>query len=109
VTIDRMTLDGQTRLNVTKTGTLTCSANINQIQGWTNVDGRVQSGRDMMLLWGMLSGTGTVKAPFVTVVGAIVRRARGRIGTLTVDGEHDPRFGLVAVHRRNRAAPTSWR
>lgn len=87
VTIDRMALDGQTRLDVKKTGSLAVLGTYNQTQGWTNVDGRIQSGRDMLYVSGMLSGSGTVKAPFVTVVGAIVAPGGGdRIGTLTVDG-----------------------
>jgi uncharacterized protein with beta-barrel porin domain len=87
VTIDRMTLDGQTRLNVAKTGTLNVLGTYNQVQGWTNVDGRIETGRDMLLVSGMLSGSGTVKAPFVTAVGAIVAPGGGdRIGTLTIDG-----------------------
>jgi hypothetical protein len=87
VTIDRMALDGQTRLNVGKGGSLNVLGTYTQAQGWTNVDGRVESGRDMLLVSGMLSGTGTVRAPFVTAVGAIVAPAGGdRIGTLTVDG-----------------------
>lgn len=87
VTIDRMALDGQTRLNVVSGGSLNVLGTYTQAQGWTHVDGRVQSGRDMLLVSGMLSGTGIVKAPFVTAIGAIVAPGGAdRIGTLTVDG-----------------------
>jgi subtilase-type serine protease len=87
VTIDRMALDGQTRLDVKSGGSLNVLGTYNQIQGWTNVDGRIQSGRDMLIVSGMLSGSGTIKAPFVTVVGGIVAPGGGdRIGTLNVDG-----------------------
>lgn len=87
VTIDRMALDGQTRLDVKNGGSLNVLGTYTQVQGWTNVDGRIQSGRDMLFVSGMLSGSGTVKAPFLTAVGAIVAPGGGdRIGTLTVDG-----------------------
>ena len=87
VTIDRMSLDGPTHLNVKNDGSLNVLGTYNQIQGWTNVDGRIQSGRDMLIVSGMLSGSGTIKAPFVTVAGAIVAPGGGdRIGTLTVNG-----------------------
>lgn len=87
VTIDRMTLDGETRLHVRSGGSLNVLGEYNQLQGWTTADGLVASGRDMMYLSGLLSGSGTVRAPFTTVVGAIVAPGGGdRVGTLTVDG-----------------------
>lgn len=88
VTIDRMALDGETRLNVRSGGSLNVLGTYNQVQGWTHVDGYIQSGRDMLIVSGMLSGSGTIKAPFVTVVGGIVAPGGGdRIGTLSVDGD----------------------
>jgi uncharacterized protein with beta-barrel porin domain len=87
VTIDKMTLAGQTKLEVKSGGALNVLGEYNQLEGWTNVDGLVQSGRDMLFATGMLSGSGTVKAPFVTVGGAIVAPGGGdKIGTLTVQG-----------------------
>ncbi len=87
VTIDRMALDGQTRLNVRNGGSLNVLGTYNQVQGWTNVDGRIQTGRDMLVVSGMLSGSGTIKTPFLTVVGGIVAPGGGdRIGTLSVEG-----------------------
>jgi subtilase-type serine protease len=87
VTIDRMTLDGQTRLDVRSGGALNVLGEFNQIEGWTNVDGLIHSRRDAFFLTGLLSGTGTLRAPFTTVVSAIVAPGGAdRIGTLTVDG-----------------------
>ncbi|MFN3944216.1 MAG: autotransporter domain-containing protein [Allosphingosinicella sp.] len=87
VTIDRMTLDGQTRLDVRQGGSLRVLGEYNQLNGWTNVDGLVHSGRDALVLSGLLSGSGTFRAPYVTVVGGIVAPGGAdRIGTLTVDG-----------------------
>lgn len=88
VTVDRMTLDGQTKLDIAAAGSLNVLGDYNQFQGWTNVDGSLASNRDMLVLSGLLSGSGTVIAPFVTVVGGIVAPGGGdTIGTLTVQGD----------------------
>ncbi len=103
VTIDRMTLDGRTRLNVKNGGSLSVLGEYNQLQGWTNVDGRIQSGRDMLVLSGMLSGSGTVKAPFVTVVAGIVAPGGAdTIGTLTVNGNMIMSSGAALFVDANR-------
>lgn len=87
VTIDRMTLDGQTALNVNANGSLNVLGEYNQLQGWTNVDGSITTGRDMFLLSGLLSGKGTVNADYLTAVSAIVAPGGGdKVGTLTVNG-----------------------
>lgn len=87
VTIDRFTVNGPTKLNVTSTGSLNVLGEINQLQGWSNIDGRMTSGRDMLFYGGLLSGSGTLQAPFVTVGTATVAPGGGdRIGTLTVQG-----------------------
>ena len=87
VTIDRMTLNGLTKLTVNRGGALNVLGGFNQMEGWTQTDGLVRSGGDMLFARGLLSGSGTLRAPFVTVVGAIVAPGGGdKIGTLTVEG-----------------------
>lgn len=87
ITVDRMALNGQTRLNIATAGSLGVLGEYSQFQGWTNVDGSLSTGGDMLVLSGLLSGNGTVSAPFVTVIGGIVAPGGGdRVGTLTVDG-----------------------
>lgn len=87
VTIDRMTVDGTTKLNVASSGSLNVHGEYSQFQGWTNVDGAVRSGHDMMVLSGLLSGSGTITAPYLTVVGGIVAPGGNGLGNLTVQGD----------------------
>lgn len=86
-TVDRMTVDGPVRFGVTATGRLNVLGEYNQLAGWTHVDGMLTSGRDMLFASGLLSGSGTLKAPFVTVgATAVAPGGADRIATLTVDG-----------------------
>ena len=88
VTVDALTLNGAAKLNVGKLGTLNVLGEINQKVGWTNVDGLLKSNSDMMFATGLLSGSGTLKAPFVTVAMATVAPGGGdKIGTLTISGD----------------------
>jgi uncharacterized protein with beta-barrel porin domain len=75
------------KLNIASGGSLNVLGEVNQIQGWTQVDGQLTSGRDTFIGTGILSGNGTVKAPFVTVAAAVVAPGGGdKVGTLTIDG-----------------------
>jgi hypothetical protein len=88
VTVDALTLNGAAKLNVAKTGALNVLGEVNQVVGWTNVDGLLKSSSDMMFATGLLTGSGTLKAPFVTVAAAIVAPGGGdKIGTLTISGD----------------------
>ncbi|MFN3619535.1 MAG: autotransporter domain-containing protein [Sphingorhabdus sp.] len=88
VTIDRMTLNGLTKLTVNIGGSLNVLGEFNQMQGWTQADGLVRSGGDMLFLNGLVSGSGTLRAQFVTVVGAIVAPGGAdTVNTLTVNGD----------------------
>jgi hypothetical protein len=52
-----------------------------------NVNGALNTGGDYTIFAGMLGGTGTITAPFVTsIMGAISPGTMGTIGTLTIDG-----------------------
>lgn len=89
VEIDRLTLNGAgARLDVASGGSLTSLIDIQQMRGWVDVDGRITSVGDYLLMSGMLSGTGTIETPFLTsVLGVISPGAEmGEIGTLTIDG-----------------------
>jgi subtilase-type serine protease len=88
-TIDALTLDGNaTALNIAASGTLNVLGEVNQWQGWTHVNGLLSSGLDAFIGSGVLSGHGTIRAPFVTVGAAVVAPGGGNtIGTLTVNGD----------------------
>ena len=86
VTIDLLTLDGPTKLDVAKDASLRSLGEFNQFAGWTNVDGLMQAS-EAFFLTGFLTGSGTVKAPWVTTVATIVAPGGAdKVGTLTVDG-----------------------
>lgn len=85
-TIDKLTIDGRSKLDIASSGSLKVWSDFNQITGWTNVDGLLTTG-EALIATGLLSGNGTFKAPFVTVVGGVVAPGGGgTTGTLTVDG-----------------------
>jgi len=87
VTIDKLTVRGNAGLTVAAAGDLTSLIDINQFGGRVNVNGIVNSVGDYTLFAGMLEGTGTVRAPFVTsVTGVFSPATMGTIGTLTIDG-----------------------
>ena len=87
VTIDRLTVAGSAGLNVAAAGNLTSLIDITQTGGSVNVNGRLRSVGDYTLAAGLLSGTGTLQAPFVTsIMGTIAPGTVGTIGTLTIDG-----------------------
>ncbi|MEE4316856.1 MAG: autotransporter domain-containing protein [Erythrobacter sp.] len=87
VTIDKLTIRGNAGLNVASSGDLTSLIDINQFGGTTTVNGALTSVGDYTLFAGMLGGTGTVTAPFVTSITGILSPATmGTTGTLTIDG-----------------------
>lgn len=87
VTIDRLTVRGNAGLTVAAAGNLTALIDINQISGRVNVGGNVTSVGDYTLFAGMLEGTGTVTAPFLTsITGVLSPATMGTTGTLTIDG-----------------------
>lgn len=86
-TVDRLTVSGTAGLVINGTGNLSSLIDITQSGGRIAVDGRLSSVGDYSLFAGVLSGTGTVVAPFLTnISGAIAPGAMGTIGTLTIDG-----------------------
>ncbi|MGB5483337.1 autotransporter domain-containing protein [Parasphingorhabdus sp.] len=86
-TIDRLNVGGAAGLVINSNGSLTLENDGNQTGGRVAVDGLLTSAYDYSLFSGVLSGTGTVAAPFVTsIAGAIAPGTMGTIGTLTIDG-----------------------
>jgi hypothetical protein len=87
VTIDRLTVRGAAGLTVAGAGSLTSLIDINQFGGVVNVNGLVSSVGDYTLFAGMLTGTGTIEAPFLTsVTGVFSPATMGTTGTLSIDG-----------------------
>jgi uncharacterized protein YhjY with autotransporter beta-barrel domain len=87
VTIDRLTIRGAAGLTVAAAGNLTSLIDINQFGGRVNVNGGLTSVGDYTLFAGMLEGTGTVTAPFLTsITGVFSPATMGTVGTLTIDG-----------------------
>lgn len=87
VTIDNLTVAGPAGLNIAASGDLTSLIEIMQTGGSVNVDGSLTSVGDYTILSGLLSGTGTVMAPFVTnIAGTISPAGPGTIGTLNIEG-----------------------
>lgn len=87
VTIDRLTVRGNAGLTVAAAGDLTSLIDINQFGGRVNVNGGLASVGDYTLFAGMLEGTGTVTAPFLTsITGVFSPATMGSVGTLTIDG-----------------------
>ncbi len=87
-TIDAMTIDGnRSKLDIAAPGTLNVWADYNQMSGWTNVDG-VLNTDEMLVVSGLLSGTGTINPDFLTVVAGIVAPSGADdLGTLTVNSD----------------------
>lgn len=87
VTIDRLTVRGNAGLTVAAAGDLTSLIDVNQFGGRVNVNGTLASAGDYTLFAGMLEGTGTISAPFLTsITGVFSPAAMGTVGTLTIDG-----------------------
>lgn len=87
VEIDNLAVTGLAGLNIAAEGDLTSLIGVNQTGGSINVDGVLNSGGDYTIFTGVLSGTGTVAAPFVTnIAGTISPAGLGVIGTLDIAG-----------------------
>ncbi|MDC8754097.1 autotransporter domain-containing protein [Erythrobacter sp. sf7] len=87
VTIDKLTIRGNAGLTIGADGDLTSLIDISQFGGITTVNGALTSVGDYTLFAGMLGGTGTVTAPFLTsITGVFSPGTMGTTGTLTIDG-----------------------
>ncbi len=87
VTIDRLTVRGGAGLTVGSAGSLRSLIDISQFGGRVNVNGALSSVGDFTMFSGMLEGTGTVTAPFVTsIAGSFSPGTMGTTGNLTING-----------------------
>lgn len=87
VTIDNLMVMSTATLNIAKKGDLTSLIEVQQTGGEIHVDGHLSSVGDYTMTSGVLSGTGTVTAPYVTVIGGVISPGEANsIGTLTIDG-----------------------
>jgi uncharacterized protein with beta-barrel porin domain len=87
VTIDRLTVRGNAGLTVAAAGDLTSLIDVSQFGGRVNVNGGITSVGDYTLFAGMLEGTCTVTAPFLTsITGVFSPGTMGTTGTLNIDG-----------------------
>ncbi len=87
VTIDRLTIKGATKLDITAPGNLKVWGDFTQGQGWTNVDGTLTTG-EALIVSGILSGSGTMDPTYLTVIDGIVSPGDGNTPqTLTVQGD----------------------
>ncbi len=86
ITIDRLTIDGATKLDIAGNGSLDVLGDFTQIVGWTNIDGEMSAG-ETFILSGLVTGSGTLRTPWFTSVAGIIAPGDGlRTGTLTIDG-----------------------
>lgn len=86
VVIDKLTIDGPSKLDVKSSGSLRSLGDFEQWQGWTSVDGLLRA-NEALIATGLLSGTGTLQAPFVTVGRAVVAPGGAdTVGTFRIDG-----------------------
>lgn len=87
ITIDRLTVDGPTILDVKQPGRLSVLGDFTQGVGWTNVDGVLKAG-ESVLIAGLLTGSGTFDPTYITSIkGTIAPGGLAGIGTLKVAGD----------------------
>jgi subtilase-type serine protease len=86
ITIDRLTVDGPTKLDIRRQGDLTVLGDFTQWNGWTHVDGWLRAG-EALVASGILSGSGHIDPTYLTVGKVLVAPGGADIGTLTVHGD----------------------
>ena len=88
VTIDRFTIRGATsQLNIASGASLTSLIDVQQMTGTIQNNGTLITRGDYLLMSGLLTGSGTVRTPFLTsVLGTIAPGTMGTTGTLSVSG-----------------------
>lgn len=102
IEIDRLTLQGVTKLDIAKGASLSVLGDFTQMLGWTNVDGTLSAG-EAFLGTGLLTGSGTLRAPFFTsVAGIIAPGGSDGFGTLTIDGNAILASGTTLFIEANR-------
>jgi len=105
ITIDRLTLEGQTFLDIRRSGSLSVLADYSQFGGALNIDGILRSG-EALLGEGLLTGTGTFDPTYLTVVRGVIwpgGRLGTDMGTLTIQGDLVLSSGAVLLMDANRS------
>lgn len=86
-TIDKLTIDGPSKLDIRRGGTLTVLSDFTQGIGWTHVDGVLRAGESLVAA-GLLTGSGRIDPTFLTVARALVTPGQpGQVSTLTIQGD----------------------
>jgi hypothetical protein len=86
-TIDRLNVVNGAELNLGKGGVLTVLGDFNQVGGITTFSSGLLVANEAFIASGSLSGSGTLRAPFVTVLGATVTPGGARtVGRFDVQG-----------------------
>lgn len=87
VEIDRFTMsNGYASLDVQAGGTLSILGDATIGAGLLNVDGTFNSG-EMLVVWGIITGTGTINPTFLTNVAGAIAPGGADVGTLTIRGD----------------------
>jgi subtilase-type serine protease len=88
VEIDKLTINGAgAGLTIASGGRLSVVQDVQQLRGTMNVNGTLTTPGDVLMLSGLLGGTGRIVTPFFTsVAGTISPGGAGTIGTLTFEG-----------------------
>lgn len=86
VEIDRLTILGQARLAILRSGNLSVLADYTQIGGSTNIDGVLSTG-EALVVGGEISGRGTFDPTYLTVIGGLINPGGRGFGTLTIQGD----------------------
>ena len=104
ITIDRLTVDGPTILDVKQPGRLAVLGDFTQGLGWTNVDGTLNAG-ESVLISGLLTGSGRFDPTYLTSIkGTIAPGGLASVGTLTVAGDVILSSGSTLAIELTRAA-----
>lgn len=71
-TIDRLTMGGNAGLALGKRGSLTVLGDFTQFSGSTDFDGGTLTTGEALIASGLVTGSGTFRAPYITVLNAVV-------------------------------------
>lgn len=86
-TIDRLTIGGNAGLALGKRGSLTVLGDFTQFGGSTDFDGGTLTTGEALIASGVVSGSGTFKAPYITVLNAaVLPGGLLNTGTLNIGG-----------------------
>lgn len=97
-TIDRLTIDGNAGLALGKRGSLTVLGDFTQFGGSTDFDGGTLTTGEAFIASGLITGQGTFKAPYITVLNAaVLPGGLLQTGTLNIGGNLILSSGATAV------------